>query len=250
MAFIYYVSNFFILLLFLLPSSSTSTIPICGVRTTLSLKSPVSYINVCRCPRGHPPVISGIDSPIPLSANNTVPSISQASASLSCFQKRNLQLASACDHGIPAFRQAVEHAVNDCVLNPPPTPDVELPFTFGPKNEKCKGFLFIFDDGEPVLSLVLACACRLDDENRINVVNGRAQFQPKSIMEKEEVETCTRANLDVLTTVCQTNPKDFEVLSKQIFQTCCKRSRATMGDKLECQPIVPDDLSGLEFLAI
>lgn len=82
------------------------------------------------------------------------------------------------------------------------------------------------------------------------MVRGRAEFQPVSMIEKQTVEQCSLADIENLGLVCTQSSKDFALLAAQSLQTCCKRSRTVTGNKLECQSVVPDDVTELRSVPL
>lgn len=95
--------------------------------------------------------------------------------------------------------------------------------------------------------LVCACTQRPGYIVHPGVVIFRLEDSPLGASKEQDfVRECTRSFLPQLTEACAGAPERFDVRSAQALNVCCKRARVKFqNQKLECQTLVPDDLSTL-----
>lgn len=222
----------FLLVFFLIQFIPALSSDRCGVRTSLFLSNPLpTYVSACQCPPDTGAVLSRIST---TNANAS----EQTEENFSCLRTANAHLVQACEHSISAFEHAASDAHTRCAT-------IESsPESAGQRSDLCEAELFSLSGGS---SVVWLCKCPQDEDRRIGVVKGRAQFDAEGVEEGLMVETCTRDDLDRLTEICRISAKDFSVAALQGLQSCCKRVRVRTGNnlKLECRTVVPDNVTDL-----
>lgn len=214
----------------------------CFLSLNRTLRRTNNYVWTCRCPdnRGGTEAVGRVQVKAPLGRKDTR---AQASATLRCAEQENRRLTQTCSQNARQWEHDALATLQKCLKAKPSSSDLKMrgKFTFSRANCKSQFLSYIGNE----IGGVWLCVC---PQTTYRVVIGRAQFltnaSPTDAMDEVRfLKSCTRQTTTQLKDVCRSVPGDFELLSLQILQVCCKRARVLSDAKFQCATAVPDDVS-------
>ena len=237
----------FFLVAFLLSSMTAGAASLCRVHLFRRVGRFSSHVYICECrPSASKPYLvpSRAEIPTVISEKDT---IGRNNAFYRCTGKDQLHLEEVCSHGTPSqFETEARSTLQKCKMAPltPTDKSQTHPFTY--PTDQCQLRLGIYVPGPATVSV---CSCKISQKRF--VATGRAaaltaESPEDPLKEAKIIKKCVADTEAQLSKVCKDTPKDFEILSLQLLETCCKRLRTKFDmEKLECKAIVPDDLGPL-----
>lgn len=212
------------------------------------------YALLCRCGTPENPRFRGrVTRRLPPGTPDTA---ARASNTVHCLRRQLHHLRRRCEHSKSAFVHSARHALHRCVVRSKPRFDDGKPFTF---NKSTCGAEFRtvaargLQDGRLRLETFIVCTC--PQGPNYNVHTGSVNLlstsgaSAASNREAEAVMMCTRDKIRALGTSCNADPSDrFELRAAQALNVCCKRRRVRQPQaKLQCQSVVPNDVSTIQI---
>ena len=206
-----------------------------------------SHVYLCECR-------SSVSKPYLAIGRSEVPALNpkrdtvgQNSAFYRCVDDAQAKLESTCVHSPSDFELEALQVLRKCINHPMNPTEKAQAGSFTYPVDKCQDRVGIVLE---VPVTVDACTCKIA-HNRY-VVLARAGFRILSspsnpTKEAKVIRKCIATTKDQLTAVCRNTPNDFQILSLQLLEACCKRFRSKFHvEKMDCKAILPDDLSLLK----
>lgn len=173
-------------------------------------------------------------------------STARVSRTVSCFEAaiaKDRRLSNCCDHP-RRWEHLGLRAMRECISSTARPGEKPTPVKYSRK-ECTAVFAGLFSEETAAVWLCLCSQPKLVSRLRFDIVPGRAQYTIKKSPtspagEVSFIQRCSRSSFQQLRRVCRETPGNFDTLSLQLMQTCCKRARTIFkDDKLECAAIIP-----------
>lgn len=159
-------------------------------------------------------------------------------------------MARVCrNKGGTAYQRVASHVLTRCMKLTPKNPPAKDNRKFTFDGSKCVAEFRELDVARVEALLVCACTQRPGYIVHPGVIQFITTNSPNGASKEQKLlQKCTRDFIPALTNACSNMPKRFDLRSAQMFNVCCKRARVQFKNaKLNCQTIVPDDVSALDL---
>ncbi|KAI0562834.1 hypothetical protein FGB62_51g120 [Gracilaria domingensis] len=207
------------------------------------------HVWVCRCidDEGNENVVGRVEQDLGPFQNT----IGHEQAILRCQRRNQQRLLDACQMGTEQYQITASAIIETCVATRLNLEEkaMDQPFSFD--TDRCGARFVRFISPRTGGVWICECVQEIQTERAYFVVSGRSAFLTdfSPLGAEEEVAvlgTCTTNAAPRIDRVCRITPGDFQLLSLQMLEVCCKRARVDVEQKFQCRTAVPDDVSSLK----